>query len=77
MKAFTNQEQAFAGGRAAPGAMGSWYVSLALSLFLILLGLYIHWSVVLFGALLPFVPLITLLLRRRAARRRGEPPPPH
>ncbi len=49
--------------------MGTWYLSLAVSLFLILIGIYIHWTVVAAGLLLPFVPMISVLLERRRARR--------
>jgi hypothetical protein len=52
--------------------MGTWYLSLAFSLFLILVGIYIHWSVVLAGMLLPFVPMISILLDRRRRRVSGE-----
>ena len=59
--------------------MGSWYMGLAAGLFLVLIGLYIHWSVVLVGALLPFVPIVTFLLRRRRSAVRspagGDLPP--
>jgi hypothetical protein len=51
--------------------MGSWLWLIAVGLFLVLIGLYIHWSVVLLGALLPFLPVVAELLRR--GRRR--PPP--
>ena len=55
--------------------MGTWFISLSAALFVILIGLYIHWSVVLAGALLPFIPLLTELLRLRQARRgKGEEP---
>ena len=52
--------------------MGTWYLSLAFSLFLILVGMYIHWSVVLAGLLLPFVPMISILRDRRRRRASGE-----
>jgi len=52
--------------------MGTWYLSLAFSLFLILVGMYIHWSIVLAGLLLPFVPMISILLDRRRRRVNGE-----
>lgn len=52
--------------------MAGWFWLIALGLFLVLTGLYIHWSVVLFGALLPFVPVLAELLRRRRNR---KPPP--
>lgn len=45
--------------------MGSWLWLLALGFFLVMIGLYIHWSVVLAGALLPFVPVVAALKRRR------------
>jgi hypothetical protein len=48
--------------------MGAWLWTISLGLFLVLLGLYIHWSVVLVGALLPVVPILAELLRRRRAR---------
>jgi hypothetical protein len=50
--------------------VGAWYLSLAVSLFLVLVGLYIHWSVVLVGLLLPFIPMISFLVTRRAKRKR-------
>ena len=53
----------------------AWYLSLAVSLLLIMVGLYTHWSVSLAGALLPFVPLVTLLLRSRRERRSGNSRP--
>ncbi|MDJ0928849.1 MAG: hypothetical protein QNJ73_14520 [Gammaproteobacteria bacterium] len=53
----------------------SWYASLAVSLLLIMVGLYTHWTVILAGAFLPFVPLVTLLLRSRRERRSGDPRP--
>ncbi len=51
--------------------MGTWYLSLALSLFLILVGLWIHWSVVLVGALLPFIPMLLVVVQRRRRRDSG------
>lgn len=45
--------------------MGGWFWLIALGLFLVLVGLYLHWSVVLLGALLPFVPVVAELRRRR------------
>lgn len=50
-------------GYSAP--MGGWFWLIALGLFLVLIGLYLHWSVILLGALLPFVPILAELLRRR------------
>jgi len=52
--------------------MGTWYLSLAVSLFLILIGIYIHWTVVMVGLFLPFVPMISFLLERRRLRANGE-----
>ena len=48
--------------------MGSWYLSLGISLFLVLVGLYTHWLIILLGALLPLMPMISFLLARRAQR---------
>lgn len=45
--------------------MSGWFWLIALGLFLVLIGLYLHWTVVLLGALLPFVPVVAELLRRR------------
>lgn len=50
--------------------MAGWFWLLALGLFLVLAGLYIHWTVVLLGALLPLVPIIAEWLRRS---RRNKP----
>ncbi len=52
--------------------MGTWYLSLVVSLLFILIGLYIHWSVVVFGFILPFIPMVSFVLSRRAERRRVE-----
>jgi hypothetical protein len=52
--------------------MGSWYLSIGMSLLLILVGLSIHWSVVLLGCLLPFLPMLSFLVSRNAARRQSE-----
>jgi lipid-A-disaccharide synthase-like uncharacterized protein len=51
--------------------LGTWYLSLAGSLFLVLIGMYIHWSVVVLGLLLPFLPMVSFLLARRTERRRA------
>lgn len=53
-------------------AIGTWYLSLGFSLFLVLIGIYIHWSVVLIGALLPLWPMIATLNGRRRARARDS-----
>lgn len=45
--------------------MAGWFWLIALGLFLVLFGLYIHWTVVLLGALLPVIPVLAELLRRR------------
>ena len=44
--------------------MGAWYFSIGVSLLLVFIGLYTHWSIILLGALLPFVPLVTFLINR-------------
>ena len=49
--------------------MGTWYLSLAGSLVLVLVGLYTHWLIILVGVLLPFVPLLSYVARR------GKSPP--
>jgi hypothetical protein len=57
--------------------LGTWYLSLAASLLVILIGMYVHWTVVVAGLLLPFVPMVTFVLARRAERRAaasGEAP---
>ena len=48
-----------------PDRMGGWFWLIALGLCMVLIGLYIHWSVVLIGALLPAIPVLAELLRRR------------
>ncbi len=48
--------------------MAGWFWLIALGLFLVLVGLYIHWSVVLVGALLPLVPILAEYLKRRRGR---------
>lgn len=45
--------------------MGGWFSLIALGLCLVLIGLYLHWSVILLGALLPFIPVVAEWLRRR------------
>jgi hypothetical protein len=37
-----------------------------------MIGMYIHWSIVLFGMVLPFIPMISIVLSRRAERRRNN-----
>jgi hypothetical protein len=44
--------------------VGAWYFSIGASLLLVFIGLYTHWSIILLGALLPFVPLVTFLINR-------------
>jgi len=48
--------------------MGGWFWLIALGLFLVLAGLYMHWTIVFLGALLPFLPVVAELLRRRRKR---------
>ena len=55
--------------------MGSWFLVLSLSLVIVLVGLYIHWSVVLLGALLPFIPVLSALRERRSSRDADAQPP--
>jgi len=52
--------------------VGRWYLILSMSFLLILIGLFSHWSILLAGALLPFLPVVGLLLHRR--RKRLRPP---
>ncbi len=54
--------------------MGAWYLSLAFSLFLIMVGMTTHWIVMLAGLLLLFVPVISMLYERRRRRIRGDKP---
>lgn len=51
--------------------MGAWYLSLAGCLLLVLVGMYIHWSVVVIGLFLPFIPMLSFVVARRTERRRG------
>jgi hypothetical protein len=44
--------------------MGAWYFSIAGSLLLVFIGLYTHWSIVLIGAVLPFLPFLFFLKNR-------------
>ena len=48
--------------------MTGWFWLITLGLFLVLMGLFIHWTVVVAGALLPFIPVLAELLRRRRRR---------
>ena len=57
--------------------MGTWYLSLAGSVLLVLLGLYIHWSVVAIGLALPFLPMVSFVLSRRRTRREARAPLHH
>jgi hypothetical protein len=45
--------------------MGGWTVLLAIGFSLIFLGLSTHWSLIVLGAALPFVPVILALWKRR------------
>ncbi|GIK35181.1 MAG: hypothetical protein AMXMBFR45_24950 [Gammaproteobacteria bacterium] len=49
--------------------MGSWTFAIAASMFLVLLGLVTHWSLVVLGAALLVWPVLSELIRRR----RGPP----
>ncbi|MCC5793440.1 MAG: hypothetical protein JJT85_01740 [Chromatiales bacterium] len=46
--------------------MSRWYLKLGIALLLTFLGLFIHWSVVVAGAAMPFVTVLREWLRRRA-----------
>lgn len=48
--------------------MGAWALLIATGVMLVFLGLFTHWSILLIGALLPFLPVVTELLRRRRKR---------
>lgn len=48
--------------------MTGWFWLITLGLFLVLMGLFIHWTVVVAGALLPLIPVLAELLRRRRRR---------
>ena len=52
--------------------LGTWYLSLAGCLLLVMMGMYIHWSIVLLGLMLPFLPMVSFLLARRAERRNAK-----
>jgi len=49
--------------------VGAWSLLLAVGLCLVFLGLFTHWTVILLGAVLPFVPVVVELARRK---RRGR-----
>jgi hypothetical protein len=49
--------------------MGAWSLLLAFGLGLVFLGLFTHWSIIVVGALLPFVPVVAEIIRRRSGRR--------
>ena len=52
--------------------VGGWYLGLGVSLLLILIGLYTHWTIILLGAVLPFIPLLSFLRNRDRPDARGE-----
>lgn len=52
--------------------MGAWSLLLGLGLALVFVGLFTHWSVMLLGALLPFVPVVLELVKRRRGNPRSE-----
>jgi hypothetical protein len=45
--------------------VGAWSLLLAAGLGIAFVGLFTHWSLILLGALLPFVPLLRELRKRR------------
>ncbi len=53
--------------------MGAWSLLIAVGLGLVFLGLFTHWSIILIGALLPFVPVLMELVRRRRERGNRRP----
>ena len=48
--------------------MGSWYLSITVSLVLIFIGLTTHWIVMLIGALMLFIPPLSMLIQHRRER---------
>jgi hypothetical protein len=48
--------------------MGAWSLLIMLGILLIFVGLFTHWSMILAGALLPFLPVIAEIVRRRRKR---------
>lgn len=48
--------------------MGAWSMLIALGLLLVFTGLFTHWSLIVIGALLPFVPVVMELVKRRRQR---------
>lgn len=52
--------------------MGSWYLSITVSIVLILMGLATHWIVTFAGILMLFIPTLAMLISRRRIRRTGE-----
>jgi len=55
--------------------VGVWFICLSISLCLILIGLYTHWSILLCGILLPFLPIVSEL-RQLRAKRKNRPSDP-
>ncbi|WKZ13256.1 MAG: hypothetical protein QY320_04575 [Gammaproteobacteria bacterium] len=53
--------------------MGAWSLLLAIGLCLVFLGLFTHWSIMAFGAALPFIPVVMELIKRRRLARRPGP----
>lgn len=45
--------------------MGAWWLLIMTGLLLVFLGLFTHWSIILIGAVLPFVPIALEVIRRR------------
>ncbi len=48
--------------------MGSWSLAVGAAVFLVLLGLVTHWSLIVLGVLLPVWPVVSELIRRRHNR---------
>ena len=49
----------------APAPMAAWSLLIVTGLLLMFLGLFTHWSIIVIGAVLPFVPIALEVLRRR------------
>jgi hypothetical protein len=48
--------------------MGSWSLAVGAAVFLVLLGLVTHWSLIVLGVALPVWPVLSELIRRRRER---------
>lgn len=48
--------------------MGAWSLLLMLGLVVAFTGLFTHWSLIVIGALLPVIPIVSTLVGRRRRR---------